>query len=84
MDPAGFEGRGGALVEEAKRLMQNDEEDEAPKAGAEGPKIKMNKIGRLGKKGAPAKASATGNTTANNAWKETADKIISNPGQFTE
>jgi len=31
MEPSGYEGRGGALVEEAKRMMQEDEGDEAPK-----------------------------------------------------
>ena len=54
MEPSGFEGRGGALVEEAKKLMQDD--DEAPGAGgggeASGPKIKMNRIGKKGKKAA--------------------------------
>jgi hypothetical protein len=52
LEPSGYEGRGGALVEEAKRLMQN-EEDEAPKdADNGGKKIKMNKIGRKPRKGA--------------------------------
>jgi len=27
MEPSGFEGRGGALVEEAKKMMANDEDD---------------------------------------------------------
>jgi len=27
MEPSGFEGRGGALVEEAKKMMQDDNED---------------------------------------------------------
>ena len=53
------EGRGGAMVEEAKKLMQQDqEEDQNKEVENAGPKIKMNKIGRKGKKGAePAKAS---------------------------
>jgi len=59
MEPSGFEGRGGALVEQAKQLMKEDEE-EAPTADkeAKGPKIKMSKIGRK-KKGA---ADATADT----------------------
>jgi len=31
MEPTGFEGRGGALVEEARKLMQDDDQDSAPK-----------------------------------------------------
>ena len=61
MEPSGFEGRGGALVEEAKKLMQEDDDGE-PAGGKNenaGPKIKMNKIGRKGKKPA-AGAAATG------------------------
>jgi hypothetical protein len=27
LDPSGFEGRGGALVQEARRLMQEDENE---------------------------------------------------------
>mmetsp|Transcript_31112 Transcript_31112/g.47531 ORF Transcript_31112/g.47531 Transcript_31112/m.47531 type:complete len:242 (+) Transcript_31112:309-1034(+) len=48
-----FEGRGGALVEEAKALMQEaDEPDTNPEAENAGPKIKMGKLGggRRGKK----------------------------------
>ena len=52
MEPSGFEGRGGALVEEAKKLMQEDDEP-APVENA-GPKIRMGKLGRKGKKGAEA------------------------------
>lgn len=45
MDPSGFEGRGGALVQEAKALMQQDEEDAPPKEVENaGPKIKMTRI----------------------------------------
>lgn len=53
IEPSGFEGRGGALVEEAKRLMQDDE-DTVPRTEEEngGKKIKMNRIGRKPKKGA--------------------------------
>ena len=58
-DNQGFDaGRGGALVEEAKRLMQNDEEDQEKAQENAGPKIKMNKIGRKGKKGDPPAKSA--------------------------
>jgi len=60
MEPAGYEGRGGALVEEAKRMMQEDEGDEAPKeVDNNGPKIKMNRIGKK-KKGAAAGSTAAG------------------------
>ena len=63
MEPAGYEGRGGALVEEAKRMMQEDEGDEAPKeVDNNGPKIKMNRIGKK-KKGAAATSTATKKTT---------------------
>lgn len=45
MEPSGFEGRGGALVQEAKALMEQDEEEAAPKeAENAGPKIKMTRI----------------------------------------
>ena len=45
MEPSGFEGRGGALVQEAKALLQQDEEQEAPpEVENTGPKIKMNRI----------------------------------------
>jgi len=57
-EPSGFEGRGGAMVEEARRLMQNDDDEDAPRADVGGPKIKMNKIGRPAKKGAAAPAKA--------------------------
>jgi len=43
--PGGFEGRGGALVEEAKALLNQGEEEEGDKAvDNAGPKIKMNRI----------------------------------------
>ena len=64
-EPTGFEGPGGALVEEAKKLMQDDD-GETPSAPVEnsGPKIKMNRIGRKGKKpaagGAGEAKKATG------------------------
>ena len=53
LDPTGYEGRGGALVEEARRLMQEDDGD-APRESDSGPKIKMNRIGKKGKKGPAA------------------------------
>jgi hypothetical protein len=63
MEPAGYEGRGGALVEEAKRMMQEDEGEEAPKDPENnGPKIKMNRIGKK-KKGAAAGSAAAKKTT---------------------
>lgn len=48
--------RGGALVEEAKRLMGEDQMEEAPSGNA-GPKIKMGRLGKRGKKAAPGKES---------------------------
>ena len=66
-DPTGYEGRGGALVEEARRLMQEDDGD-APRESDTGPKIKMNRIGKKGKK-APT-------TTAKEADKSTAQKSV--------
>lgn len=66
MEPSGFEGegRGGALVEEAKKLMQEDEEGGGAAENA-GPKIKMNRIGRKGKKQAAggARDGSRGPTT---------------------
>lgn len=65
-EPTGFEGPGGALVEEAKKLMQDDDDGPAgaPTENA-GPKIKMNRIGKKGKKGAPAgDAKKTGGVSA--------------------
>ena len=78
-EPTGFEGRGGALVEEAKKLMNDDEADSAPREKEEaGPKIKMNKIGRRGKKGgAPSnteKKDAVGGIQNDVAWKSINDK----------
>jgi len=62
----GFDaGRGGALVEEAKKLMAQDEEEGDKAVENAGPKIKMNKIGRKGRKGEPAaKAAAAGASDA--------------------
>jgi len=91
MEPTGFEGRGGALVEEAKRLMQDDDQDSAPKEQeASGPKIKMNKIGRRGKKGSAAAPGAEGKKEGSTAgvqneaaWKSIGEKASSGGG-FTE
>ena len=56
------DGRSGAMVEEAKRLMEDDDEEPAQKAAGEeepsGPKIKMGKIGKKSKK--PTGAAAGG------------------------
>ena len=55
MEPSGFEGGpGGALVEEARKLMAQDEEDAPKEVENAGPKIKMNRICRKAKKGADA------------------------------
>jgi hypothetical protein len=56
MEPSGYEGRGGALVEEARRLMQEDDGDEPREQDNSGPKIKMNRIGKRAKKGPVAAA----------------------------
>lgn len=57
VDPENFEGRGGALVQEAKALLQQDEEDAPKEATNAGPKIKMNRI-RRNKRGAAADKGA--------------------------
>ena len=59
MEPSGFEGRGGALVEEAKKMMQDDDDDQqmAPQDNA-GPKIKMGRLGKVGKKKAGGAAAS--------------------------
>ena len=44
MEPSGFEGRGGALVQEAKALLREDEEEAPKEVENAGPKIKMNRI----------------------------------------
>lgn len=79
-DPSGFEGRGGALVEEARKLMQDDEEDSAPKQQEDsGPKIKMGRLGKKGKKGAEPAAASKGKQEVSGiqneaAWKSIGDK----------
>lgn len=59
-DETDMNARGGALVEEAKRLMADGEED-APAQEQEnaGPKIKMGRLGARKKKGAAAAADTT-------------------------
>ena len=48
-------GNHGAMVQEAKKLMAADDDDEpVANTGDEGPKIKMGKIGKKKKKGAAA------------------------------
>lgn len=59
LDPTGYEGRGGALVEEARRLMQEDDGDEPRENDNAGPKIKMNRIGKRAKKGPAAATKET-------------------------
>lgn len=49
--------RGGALVEEAKRLMGEDQDEMTAQPEASGPKIKMGRLGKRGKKPAPGKES---------------------------
>merc|ERR1719329_1445916 len=54
-------GRGGALVEEAKRLMADDDDGEMPAQNQEsGPKIKMGRLGKRGKKPAAGSEPAEG------------------------
>jgi hypothetical protein len=89
MEPTGYERGepGGALVQEARKLMQEDE-DEAPREVENaGPKIKMNRIGRKPKKveekpGA-SKPGPPGTKEAKEAsWKPAGEKSIS--GGFSE
>ena len=62
MQPSGFEGRGGALVEEARKMMAAD--DEGPKeVENNGPKIKMNRIGKK-KKGQTTGGASSKDTSA--------------------
>ena len=58
-EPSGFEGRGGALVEEARQMMAADEEPREVENN--GPKIKMN---RIGKKKKPRAGESTKDTSA--------------------
>jgi hypothetical protein len=86
------DGRGGALVEEAKRLMKNDEEETAVQKESEptGPKIKMNKIGgRKGKqpetggKAAPGGSVVGKSEVKSQTWNKNAEKSLSAAG-FSE
>ena len=62
-EPSGYEGRGGALVEQAKAMMKEDDEAAAPREEEnKGPKIKMSKIGRKKKGGATAEVAKDGAT----------------------
>ena len=83
------EGRGGALVEEARRLMKNDEEEDEPRADTGVSKIKMSKIGRKPTKTDPAKPAAKGREQAAasaNFAKEAQQKMekIVTSGGFSE
>lgn len=63
MEPSGFEGRGGALVQEAKALLREDDDVEAaPEVENAGPKIKMTRIRK--KKPTAAGAAAKGADTS--------------------
>ena len=56
-DETDMNARGGALVEEAKRLMADGDDDQAAPAENEaGPKIKMGRLGKRQKKGGAAPA----------------------------
>lgn len=89
MNAMNFEGRGGALVQEAKALLQQDE-DEAPKEVTnKGPTIKMNKIRKknANRPGAAAKAAeektAAKTAGASDPYKSV-DKPAGGQGGFTE
>ena len=88
MDQEGFDGRGGAMVEEAKRLMQQDQEENQVEENS-GPKIKMNKIGGKKKKsttaaksGAPEGAGAKSDPVM--AGLKKAEKSLSSGAGFSE
>jgi hypothetical protein len=90
MEPSGFEGRGGALVEEARKLMKDDEDDSAPRQQEEsGPKIKMGRLGKKAKKAGGNEPSKSGGAKDisgvqnEEAWKSIGDKAHSG-GAFTE
>ena len=88
IEPSGYEHGepGGALVQEARKLMQQDEEDAAPEeVNNAGPKIKMNRIGRKSKKTDDKAGSNPGQSGAKEAkelWKAVGDKSVS--GGFSE
>ena len=81
IEATGYEGRGGALVEEAKKLMQ-EEDDPAPVENA-GPKIRMGKLGRKGKKGAD-KGGEKGGAASKIAGLDDYKPGSKNTGAFTE
>lgn len=88
MEPSGFEGRGGALVQEAKALMQQDEEEAPREVENAGPKIKMN---RIRKKNVNRPGAATKGGDAPAAKKggdldtfKPAEKSAGGPGGFSE
>lgn len=62
MDPNALEGRGGALVQEARALMQEDEEEAPKETENAGPKIKMTRIRKknANRPGAAAKGGEEG------------------------
>ena len=76
-------GRGGALVEEAKKLMADD--DEQPAEGARGdeeggPKIKMGKIGKKKSTKTPA-AQGTAGAASENYTKKIAAPLEKSKGE---
>lgn len=86
INPENFESRGGALVQEAKALLQQDEEETPTEAQETGPKIKMNRIRRNKRQAAGAKAgeekSATKSLAAADPYKSV--EKPSGTGGFTE
>lgn len=88
-----FNEKGGALVEEARRLMKDDQDaDEAPAVQENaGPKIKMNRIGKKGKKAEPSAPGAAKPYSIENqakaekgkVWDKVAEKSLSAAG-FSE
>ena len=86
MEPSGFEGRGGALVQEAKALLREDEEEAPKEVENAGPKIKMNRIRKknVNRPGAgKIEEKPTAKKGGDMDFKST-DKPAGGPGGFSE
>ena len=87
-EPSGFEGRGGALVQEAKALLQQDEEEAPREVENAGPKIKMNRIRKKNANRPGATAKGDDKSAAKKAGDmdsfKPADKPVGGPGGFSE
>lgn len=90
MEPSGYEHGepGGALVQEARKLMQQDEGDAPQEVENAGPKIKMNRIGRKAKPEGKARSkpgpSGTKEAKESSYKPEKGDKALSGGGGFSE